>query len=124
MALLLPVEPDPLEAGGGELVLVAAYEVTQAVGGRKPVGADAPPPQNALQVEGEGQLGCILSGNYVAPDGGVCYDEVAYDAYLAGFFEPVGRTVVDAWRTQEEGGGTPVPDFEQIVGSALAENTT
>jgi hypothetical protein len=74
-------------------------------------------------VEGEGQLGCVLSGNYVAPDGGVCYDEVAYDAYLAGFFDPVGRAVVDAWRTQEKGGGTPVPDFEQIVGSALPEST-
>ena len=67
--------------------------------------------------EGGGQLGCLLSGNYAAPDGSVTYDLAAYERYLAEFFEPVGRAVIDAWRAEAAGG--PAPDWRAIVTNVL-----
>jgi hypothetical protein len=63
------------------------------------------------------QLGCVLSGNYVELDGSVRHDETAYQRYLAGFFEPVGRAIIDAWRQERTGG--PAADYGQIVRSLL-----
>jgi len=66
--------------------------------------------------EGEKQLCCVHSGNYVGLDGSVRFDARGYERYLAEFFEPVGRSVVDAWR--EAGLDTPgvhvSPDAERI----------
>jgi hypothetical protein len=66
-----------------------------------------------------GQLGCMLSENYVALDGSVRYDESGYARYIEEFFEPAGRAVIDAWRAAPDGG--PPPDFEAIVQSVLAD---
>lgn len=60
-----------------------------------------------------GQLGCVLSGNYVGLDGSVTYDETAYARYVAGFLEPVGRAVVDAFRDDDSPGEQP--DWDGIV---------
>jgi hypothetical protein len=60
-----------------------------------------------------GQLGCQLSGNYVNFDGSVTYDETGHERYLAEYFEPVGRAVIDAWRAEREGG--PAADFNTVV---------
>jgi hypothetical protein len=65
----------------------------------------------------QGQLGCQLSGNYVNFDGSVTYDEDAYERYLTGFFEPVGRAVIDAWRAERE--GAPAADFNTVVRKLL-----
>jgi len=72
--------------------------------------------------QGGGQMGCVYSGNYVGPDGSVRYDESGYARYLAEFFEPLGRAIVDAWRE-----GTPGADrgdghdYNAIVRSILAD---
>lgn len=63
--------------------------------------------------EGAGQLGCQLSGNYANFDGSVTYDEAGYARYLAEYFEPVGRAVIDAWRAEREGG--PATDFNAVI---------
>jgi hypothetical protein len=63
--------------------------------------------------EGQGQLGCQLSGNYVNFDGSVTYDEAGYQRYIAEYFEPVGRAVVDAWRAER--GGGPAADFNAVI---------
>lgn len=68
--------------------------------------------------EGGEQLGCLLSGNYVAPDGSVTYDEAGYSRYIDEFFEPVGKAVLDAWRAQGEG-ETPAPNFIHLVAEIL-----
>ena len=65
------------------------------------------------------QLGCQLSGNYVNFDGSVTYDEDAYERYLTGFFEPVGRAVIDAWRAERE--GAPAADFNAVVRRLLED---
>lgn len=59
------------------------------------------------------QLGCQLSGNYANFDGTVTYDEAGYSRYLAEYFEPVGRAVVDAWRAERDGG--PAADFNAVI---------
>lgn len=64
-----------------------------------------------------GQLGCVLSGNYLALDGSVTYDETGHRRYLSDFFEPVGRAVIDAWRAGGIHGSRP--DFAAIVESVL-----
>ncbi len=69
--------------------------------------------------EGGEQLGCLLSGNYVTLDGSVSFDETGYERYLAEFFEPVGRAVVDAWRAEGDGGA--VPEWNAVVRGVLAE---
>jgi len=66
-----------------------------------------------------GQLGCQLSGNYLNFDGSVTYDEEAYERYLTGFFEPVGKAVVDAWRAERA--GAPATDFNAVVRRLLEE---
>ena len=60
-----------------------------------------------------GQLDCQLAGNYVNFDGSVTYDEAGYERYLAEYFEPVGRAVIDAWRAEREGG--PAADFDAVI---------
>lgn len=65
-----------------------------------------------------GELGCQLSGNYVAHDGSVPYDADGYRRYLADYYEPVGRAVVDAWRDERAGG--PAADFNEVVRGVLA----
>ena len=67
--------------------------------------------------QGRGQLGCLLSGNYADLRGNVTYDEGGYVAYLVGYFEPLGRAIVDAWRTEREGGRAP--DYLTIVRQVL-----
>jgi len=64
------------------------------------------------------QLGCQLSGNYANFDGSVTYDAAGYARYLAEYFEPVGRAVIDAWRAERE--GAPAADFAAVVRSVLA----
>lgn len=65
--------------------------------------------------EGGRELCCVHSGNYVRLDGSVPLDPAQYAAYIRHFFEPVGRAVVDAWRS-----GTPEPDYESVVRRVLA----
>ncbi|MDI6712573.1 MAG: hypothetical protein QMD96_04975 [Anaerosomatales bacterium] len=65
----------------------------------------------------ERQMGCQLSGNYLALDGSVQYDEAGYERYLREFFEPVGRAIVDAYRAEREGGSAS--DFAAVVRSVL-----
>ncbi|MCL4078281.1 hypothetical protein MX659_01475 [Coriobacteriia bacterium Es71-Z0120] len=67
--------------------------------------------------QGERQMGCQLSGNYLRLDGSVSYDEAGYARYLAEFFEPVGRAVVDAFRAEREGG--EASDFAAVVRTVL-----
>lgn len=71
--------------------------------------------------EGAGQLGCVLSGNYRERDGSVRFDAEAHARYVAEYFEPVGRAVVDAWRDTGTNVGQPrAPiDYEAIVSSVL-----
>ncbi|MBN2847386.1 MAG: hypothetical protein JXP72_02930 [Coriobacteriia bacterium] len=64
-----------------------------------------------------GHLGCQLSGNYVCFDGTVRYDKAGYARYLGEFYEPVGRAVIDAWRTERE--GAPAADFNAVVRGVL-----
>jgi hypothetical protein len=64
--------------------------------------------------EPDGGLKCVHSGNYVLADGTVDFDEAAYGAYVAEYFEPVGTAVVEAWR-----GGEDEPDYEAIVRGIL-----
>lgn len=63
------------------------------------------------------QMGCQLSGNYLRLDGSVSYDEDGLARYIAEFFEPVGRAIVDAFRAEREGG--EASDFAAIVRSVL-----
>ncbi|MEA5076129.1 MAG: hypothetical protein VB139_07260 [Coriobacteriia bacterium] len=67
--------------------------------------------------QGAGQLSCQLSGNYVNFDGTVTYDEEGYRRYVAEYFEPVGRAVIDAWRAERS--GAPAADFDAVVRRVL-----
>lgn len=62
---------------------------------------------------GERQLRCVHSGNYLALDGAVAYDELAYSRYLHGFMEPAGLAVAEAWRAD------PEPDYEAVLRRVL-----
>lgn len=66
---------------------------------------------------GSQQLRCLLSGNYVLLDGTVEYDKTRHERYLAEYFEPVGRAVIDAWRA--ESAGAPAADFDAVVRAVL-----
>jgi len=66
--------------------------------------------------QGAGQLGCMLSGNYVALDGSVSYDADSYARYVTEFLEPVGRAVIDAWRSGANDGH---PDWVAVVESVV-----
>lgn len=66
---------------------------------------------------GEVQLGCQLSDNYADFDGAVTYDEAGYARYVAEYFEPVGRAVIDAWRAERA--GAPATDFDAVVRDVL-----
>jgi hypothetical protein len=63
--------------------------------------------------QGARQLNCVHSGNYAQVDGTVTFDELAYTRYLHGFFEPVGRAVIDAWAH------SPEPDYLAVVRDVL-----
>ncbi len=41
------------------------------------------------------------------------YGEAGYERYLAEYFEPVGRAVIDAWRFERDSG--PAADFNAVV---------
>ena len=64
--------------------------------------------------EDDEQLRCVHSGNYQLLDGSVPLDEEAYRRYLAEFFEPAGRAIVDAWR-----GGETDPPYAALVAGVL-----
>ncbi|MBE0476424.1 MAG: hypothetical protein IBX62_04910 [Coriobacteriia bacterium] len=73
-----------------------------------------------------GQLGCVLSGNYVALDGCVIFDEDAYARYAEEFLRPAGRAIVRAWRDlgwddlgRDESAPERRPDYEAIVRDVL-----
>ena len=63
--------------------------------------------------EGCRQLECVFSGNYIALDGSVTYDELAYARYVHGFLEPAGVAIVEAW------GHTAEPDYAAVVREVL-----
>lgn len=63
--------------------------------------------------EGGAQLSCEHSGNYTEPDGSVRYDHGGYKRYLAEFYEPAGKAIIDAWRT------TCAPDYSGLVRTVL-----
>lgn len=63
--------------------------------------------------QGDGQLCCVHSGNYLGLDGKVVYDQVAYARYVRGFLEPAGLAVVDAWRLD------PEPDYAALVAAVI-----
>lgn len=67
--------------------------------------------------QGGGQLGCLLSGNYVCFDGSVPYDAAGYARYVAEYLEPLGRAVVDAWRAQQASSNPP--DYSALVRAVL-----
>lgn len=67
--------------------------------------------------QGAAQLSCQLSGNYVNFDGTVTYDEEGYSRYVAEYFEPVGRAVIDAWRAERS--GASAADFDAVVRGVL-----
>lgn len=64
--------------------------------------------------EGDEQLRCVHSSNFQLLDGSVPLDESSYRRYLAEFFEPAGRAIVDAWRDGHE-----EPPYAAIVASVL-----
>lgn len=64
------------------------------------------------------QLGCQLSGNYVNFDGTVDFDAEGYRRYVAEYFEPMGRAIIDAWRAERA--GAPATDFNAVVRGVLA----
>jgi hypothetical protein len=78
--------------------------------------------------EGERQLECVHSGNYKRLDGTVDLDVEGYSAYLAEYFEPAGRAVIDAWRaagidragSANADGRAAAIDYEAIVRRVLA----
>jgi hypothetical protein len=74
--------------------------------------------------EGELQLSCVHSGNYKRLDGSVDFDTEGYRRYLAEFFEPAGRAVVDAWRASgleaRDATGANIPAYGTIVEGLLS----
>lgn len=62
--------------------------------------------------EGDRQLGCVLSKNYVDGDGTVVFGEEDLDRFLERYIVPAGRAIVEAWRRQD------VPEYEKVVGAA------
>lgn len=68
--------------------------------------------------QGSAQLGCQLAGNYASFDGTVTYDADGYHRYVAEYFEPMGRAVIDAWRAERQ--GAPATDFGAVVHAVLA----
>lgn len=62
--------------------------------------------------EGDRQLGCVLSKNYVDREGAVIFDEDDLSGFLDRFVVPAGRAIVKAWRSGQ------TPDYEKIVALA------
>lgn len=63
--------------------------------------------------QGQRQLECVLSGNYIGLDTDVAYDEVIHERYLDDFLIPSGKSIVDTWRTHT------IIDYAQIVKDIL-----
>ncbi|MDH4139105.1 MAG: hypothetical protein OEV43_00870 [Coriobacteriia bacterium] len=63
------------------------------------------------------QLGCLFSDNYRDLEGWARYNADGYERYIAEFFEPMGRAVIDAWRAQQE--GVPFPTWDTVVRGVL-----
>ncbi|MRS12558.1 MAG: hypothetical protein EG823_05750 [Actinobacteria bacterium] len=93
----------------------AGVELLQPV--RAASGAEIAELVGSLWNDDAEQLGCQLSGNYMDFDGSVNYDEAGYSRYLAGYFEPVGRAVIDAWRAERD--GAPATEFNAVVRRVL-----
>ena len=77
--------------------------------------------------EGGRQLSCVHSGNYQRLSGEVHLNTENYERYLAEFFEPAGRAVVDGWRAaglDRAGAQGPLDvapiDYEALVRDVLA----
>jgi hypothetical protein len=71
--------------------------------------------------EHEGRVRCVLSESYLALDGTVLWEPDRHDAYLAEFFVPAGKAVIDAWRAEGIGAhdaATP-PDYAALVREVL-----
>jgi hypothetical protein len=64
--------------------------------------------------EHDEQPRCVHTGNYLRLDGSVTLDAADYRRYLADFFEPAGRAVIDAWRD-----GHDEPPYAALVASVL-----
>jgi hypothetical protein len=71
--------------------------------------------------QGTAQTSCVLSDNYVGLDAAVNLDESAHENYVAEFFVPVGKAVIDEWRRAGVGHreDVAVPDYETIVREVL-----
>lgn len=63
--------------------------------------------------EGEKQLKCVHSKNYVLPDGSVVYDQAAHQKYIEKFFEPAGLDIVDAWLHRKSVEVTSIGDVSE-----------
>lgn len=71
-------------------------------------------------VEGEKQLNCVLSKNYIKSGGQVAYARDAHIDYVKGFYEPVGTEIVKAWAAGMKDGVAPKLDYAKIAGDILA----
>ncbi len=67
------------------------------------------------------RLECMLADNFVALDGTVVWDPGSHERYLAEFFIPAGKAVVDAWRESHlvERPDAPLPDYVALVRGVL-----
>lgn len=59
--------------------------------------------------QGEEQLGCVLSGNYLALDKGVHITEKMIDAYLTDFAVPLTEKIIEAYNRKQ------IPDHPQFA---------
>lgn len=64
--------------------------------------------------EGDRQLDCVLSKNYLRSDGTVSVEGAALHEFLQQFVVPSGLAVLDAWRVGND------PDYAGVVGSVAA----
>jgi len=62
--------------------------------------------------EGDRQLSCVLSKNYVDGDGAVVFDKDGFGRFLERFIVPAGRATIESWRSGR------TPDYERVVGAA------
>jgi hypothetical protein len=65
----------------------------------------------------DGDLQCVHSGNFRSLDGEVSFDMERHRAYLAEFYIPAAKAVIDAWR--EQPGGPATLDYVEIARTVL-----
>lgn len=106
--------PEGIEAAV-RVLAYAGIELVQPI--REASGAELAKLVGGRWGQGSGQLGCQLSGNYMNFDGTVGYDADGYRRYVAEYFEPMGRAIVDAWRAERA--GAPATDFSAVVQRVL-----